>query len=75
MAQLALSLRFADFPLAQYTVEFKTEHLPPTRFALYPWAALPGRIVTHMLSVSAVQLSDPVAVDILIKSCDRLFHY
>jgi hypothetical protein len=60
--------------VAEHAAEFNTEHFLPARFGNDPWAALPGRIVTHVLSVSAGQLGDPVAIDILIKPCDRLFH-
>jgi hypothetical protein len=45
-----------------------------TSFGEYPWAACERRLMAHMLPVTTGQVSHPIALFILMKPNNRLFH-
>jgi hypothetical protein len=55
-------------------IEYAPDKVLATFFGLDPLAYQPGRIVPHMVPVPAAQIRHPVALLILVKANDRLFH-
>lgn len=58
--------------IALDAVEAETEHAAPAGLRRHPGTLHPGRVVTHVLEVSAAQLGNPVLFLVLVKADDRL---
>jgi hypothetical protein len=46
----------------------------PAHFGEYPWTAGERRLVTHVLPMATGQVGYPIALLILVKPDNRLFH-
>ena len=78
-----LPVRFADgqnissilrLVLAFLTVQHLSKMLVAARFRQHPRPARHRRLVTHMLSMAAGQIGNPIAIIILVIPNDRLLH-
>ncbi len=55
---------------ALYAVDSRAEERASAVFSEHPRSHLPGRIVTHVLSVAAVEVGNPEAALVLVKTDD-----
>lgn len=53
-----------------HAIKYRTEHRLAAGFTEHPWAALPGRIVAHVLRVAAFELGHPMPLVIDAKAND-----
>lgn len=51
-----------------------TEHRLTPRFIDHPFPHLPGWVMADMARMAAGEIGDPIALFVLMKSDDRLFH-
>jgi hypothetical protein len=58
------------FVSTQHASQLGAEESSPSLLADDPRAHLPGRIVSHVLRVTALELSDPMTLGILVKAHD-----
>ena len=66
--------RFASHLLAEGALERRSELLSPAFRLQDPGPQIEGRLMTHVLLVSAGELGYPVAVFVLVVADDRLLH-
>ena len=60
--------------VALSAIELDAEPAPPPLGGRYPRTLLPGRLMAHVLGVSALKIGHPVGVLVLMEANDFLFH-
>jgi hypothetical protein len=61
-------------PIAERAIKFRSEPSRPLGLVEDPWPLLEGRLMADVLVVQARQLSDPVAVFVLMEADDAASH-
>src|SRR5579885_734544 len=62
------------FVVALLAVQYDTEAALAPFGRNHPWTVHPGRVVPHVLAVPAVEVSDPMALLVLMECDDFSFH-
>jgi len=60
--------------VALFALELDAEPAPPALFGHHPRTLLPGRMMAHVLRVSALKIGHPIGMLVLMETDDFLFH-